>query len=288
MAYKRNITLEVMVGLPGSGKTTLAKELESKNRYQNKAIHLDASFELQDYRRANEQDKARIIRNIISNSINSQRVSKVILDGLFLTYDDVVRVIKATHRLFDCVNVVVHQWNEDRDTCIKNDGGRREVSSTNTILNAQYELIDGIELEKIIKASGCENVRVSKVVKHKVILKPDWERYFRGKIYVYDDGKIRSDKWTTGGSYGSCWGDRLTPVTPDDQPEFDVLDELLCDICPTITFLQYKKIMKSCVEFEESYESDYYGGGCSYKNYVCDMKKLYEMLNDFGYTVHTD
>lgn len=285
MGYKRNITFEFMVGLPGSGKTTTAKELEERNRAFNKVIDFDASFELSDWKRANECDRARIIRSCINSAISSPRTNRLILDGLFLTYDDIVRVIKATNMLFCNVDVVIHQWNEDRETCIKNDGGRREVSSTNTILYAKYEQIDCAELEKAIVEAGCNNVRVVGMKKHKVFLKPDWERYFRGKIYVWEDEKIRSNKWNNGGSYGSCWGNGLTPVAPDEQPEFDVLDELLGNICPTITFLQYKKIMKNCVEIEETYESDYYGGGCSYKRYVCDVKQLYNMLNEFGYTV---
>lgn len=285
MATKQNITFEFLVALPGSGKTTLAKGLGEKNRSKTEVVDFDATFELCEWRRANEQDKARIIRNTISNHLRNPRTETLILDGLFLTHDDIMRVIMATHQLFKHVDIVVHQWNEDRETCIKNDGGRREVSSTNTILNAEFEQINDMKLMEILKDGGYENVKLSKIQYHTVQLKPDWDRYFRGKADVWHDGKIRSKKWCTGGSYGSCWHNELSPVTPDDQPEFDELDELLNEICPTITFLQYKKIMSNCVELEEYYESDYYGGGCTYKRYVCDIKKLYNMLQEFGYIV---
>ena len=46
--------------------------------------------------------------------------------------------------------------------------------------------------------------------------------------------------------------------------------------------------MRNCVEIEESYESDYYGGGCYYKRYVCDVEKLYETLRELGYDVTPD
>ena len=282
MAYKRNIRLEFMVGLPGSGKSTLAKELELKNRSLRKVVNFDNSFELSNWDRANESDRARIIRNCFNDGLYNKRIETLILDGLFLTHEDIVRVLKATNKMFQNIEVIIHQFNEDRDTCIKNDGGRREVSSTNTILHADYELINKEKLEKMIVDAGCDNAHVTKIVKHKVVLKPGWERFFRGKVSIFEDGKMRSDKWCVGGTCGSCWGDRVSPVTPDKQPDFEELDELLMNVCPSITFLQYKKIMRSCVDFEENYESEYYGGGCTYKRYVCDMKKLYSTLEEFS------
>lgn len=289
MGYKRNITLEFMVGLPGSGKSSMSKELERLSHGKAKRVDFDSLFEQCWWRTGNEKDRSRNIRDKINSGISNPRVEKLLLDGLFLTYEDIIRVVHSCCGFFKSINIVVHQWNEDRDTCVKNDGGRRETSSANTIMHAQLDQIDGAELLNRLKEKGCENIGTVSIKYHTVQLKPDWERCFRNtEAYVWDDGKMRSGKWCTGGSYGSCFGDGLSPVTPDDQPEFEALDELLIEICPNVTFLQYKKIMRECVDIEESYESDYYGGGCMYKRYVCDMKKLYETLRSLGYHIETD
>ena len=103
------------------------------------------------------------------------------------------------------------------------------------------------------------------------------------KIYVSDDKKLRSSRWCTGGAYGSCWSNSLSPVSADEPLEFEELDNLLEEIAPNVTFLHYKKIRSQCVKTEESYERDYYGGGCSYLNWVCDLEKLYDLLEQQGY-----
>ena len=279
---KPNVTMEFMVGLPGSGKTTFAKELEQKEKGRAKRIDFDATFKLREWSGANVGEKHRIVRNTIESAIRYRVPNILIMDGLFLTHEDIVETVIALKHMFSRIDLVIHQWNEDREICVKNDGGRREESSTNTILHAEFEQISPARLTAMFQSKNCENVGVATIKHHTVQLKPDWERYFRGRVYVWEDGKMRSDKWCTGGAYGSCWGDKLSPVTPDEQPDFDELDELLADICPQVTFLQYKKIMRDCVDFEESHESDYYGGGCIYKRYVCDMEKLYRCLETIG------
>lgn len=281
---KPNITMEFMVGLPGSGKTTYAKELERKKHGIAKRIDFDATFKLREWGSANVGEKHRIVRNAVENEIRYRIPNTLIMDGLFLTHEDVAETINALKGMFSHIDIVIHQWNEDREMCVKNDGGRREEDSTNTILHAKFEQISPARLTALLQSKNCENVGVATIKNHTIQLKPDWERYFRGRVYVWEDGKMRSQKWCTGGAYGSCWGDKLSPVTPDEQPEFDELDSLLADICPNITFLQYKKLMRGCVEIEESRESDYYGGGCTYNRYVCDIKRLYEILEEFGYT----
>lgn len=277
---RQDITLEFMVGLPGSGKTTYAKELERKKQGIAKRIDFDATFKLIERGKANVGERHRIVRDSVTNEIRYRVPSILIMDGLFLTHEDVAETIVALKPMFAHIDIIIHQWNEDREMCIKNDGGRREESSTNTILHATFEEISPARLAALLQSKNCENIGVATIKHHTIQLKPNWERYFRGRIYVWEDGKIRSQKWCTGGAYGSCWHDKLSPVTPDPQPEFEELDDLLADLCPNVTFLQYKKIMRECVTIEESSESDYYGGGCTYSRYVCDMKTLYQTLEN--------
>lgn len=90
-----------------------------------------------------------------------------------------------------------------------------------------------------------------------------------------------SYSWVTGGvTGGSCWGGTHSPRGADPEPEFIVLDDLLEKICPSITYLQYKKIVQ-LMEVSEDYESEYYGNSTCYtikKLYLIDLiEKLDEM-----------
>lgn len=274
-----DIKLYVMMGLPGSGKTTQADLLARESPASHVCVlHLD------ELRSGFRYNKNTPLRTVINGELSRQlyhNLKHVVLDGPIFTNEDLYQAITAVAPSFDNVKVIVYHWNEDRDTCLKNDGGRRDIPSATTILNAPYEDVDVDALNERLKGY---NASITKVIQKTVVLKEGWERYFRHRdVYISDDKKLRSDKWCTGGSYGSCWDNRLTPVSPDKALEFEELDKLLTEIAPTITFLQYKAIMNYCVDQEESYNRDYYGGGTSYLNWVCDLKKLHEKLEEFGY-----
>ena len=276
----KNVKLEILMGLPASGKTTFGEQEQKKNSYSLHLINMDDIREELYY----EKDASihRCIEKGMSNRKN-RNINTIMVDGLFLTNEHLKQVITAVADYYGEVDVIIHRWEEDRETCVKNDGGRREAKSINTILNAKYEEVDIDALNDVIKEWDC---KITKVVNHKVQLKEDWYRFFKGHTYFGKDGKLRSYKWITGGAYGNCWDNHLSPVTPDDPLEFDALDELLEEVCPEITFLHYKKIRKNCVSTEESYESDYYGGGTNHMNWVCDLRELYNVLEELGYDVH--
>ena len=271
----KDIKLDILSGLPGSGKTTFAKELgkQSKNTC---VIHLD------DVKDSLFYVKNKTIETLVQKGLcqRTKETNRIVLDGLFLTNQDLLKAISAVANCYNSVEVTIHRWDEDRDACVKNDGGRREVSSVTTILNATYETPD---VEMLNKELAEQNTKIIDIVNHKVQLKPDWILHFRAHTWCDEDGKMRSQKWCTGGAYGNCWDSHLSPVSPDDPLTFTQLDELLEKVAPSITFLHYKKIEKECVSTEESYDRDYYGGGTTHLNWVCDLPKLYKMLNEFGY-----
>lgn len=71
---------------------------------------------------------------------------------------------------------------------------------------------------------------------------------------------------TGGKSGGSCWGTEAKPyhVTPD-LDSWEVLDTVLEKLAPGITYLQYRKIMKTLVHSNEEEEYQYYG---NYDDYI--------------------
>ena len=271
---KNAVKLEILMGLPGSGKTTFAT---SKKGHGICIVDLDVVKSRLSYR------KDLTIESAVREGMafcNASYIDTIVVDGLLLTQKDIVSVITGL-RCYNIKSIVIHRWNEDRETCIKNDGGRRETKSVTTILHAEYDEIDTDTLKEQIGGFDGE----IKIKRHTVELKEDWYRFFKGTLGYVDDGKLRSMKWCTGGTYGSCWSNTLSPVSGEDPLEFEELDNLLEEIAPSITFLHYKKVRAQCVKTEESHERDYYGGGCSYLNWVCDLKQLYETLQSLGYSV---
>ena len=272
----KDIKLLILMGLPGSGKTTFAKKYKKEEK-GTFVIHMD------DVKQSLWYVKENTVKRCVAEGLRKFRDEKcVVVDGLFLTEESIKEVITAVAEFFNKVSVEIHRWNEDRDTCLKNDGGRREVASSITIQNAVYENVD---IEKLNLELKDWNTKIIRVIPERVMLKPDWLRFYKPLIDFSEDGKLRSCRWCTGGASGNCWNDSLSPLTPSEPDEFNQLDELLEKICPNITFLHYKKIRKECIEIEDSSESDYYGGAAYYSNWVCDLEKMYEVLKELGYEV---
>jgi hypothetical protein len=87
-------------------------------------------------------------------------------------------------------------------------------------------------------------------------------------------------KWCTGGtSGGSCWGDSAEHFTSDDpEAELELLDALLEAVCPTISVMKYKKLLKAVVERDSDSEGEYYGNYTDYGIKRVNFRKLYDEL----------
>jgi hypothetical protein len=90
-------------------------------------------------------------------------------------------------------------------------------------------------------------------------------------------------EWRTGGqSGGSCWDDGKDdphyPVTGEKEPEFEQLDKLLAELCPGITFLQYKTLAADTMKYDERTENEYYGNYTNYGIKTIRLGDLYEKL----------
>lgn len=100
---------------------------------------------------------------------------------------------------------------------------------------------------------------------------------------LFDEGGYNEkDSWVVGGlTGGNCWGGEADmPVTADEEPDGD-LDEFLTLICPDLTFMQYRRLMKSDVlEYETKSQSEYYGNYTDYRYRTINLDKLYQALKD--------
>lgn len=257
--------LHITVALPASGKTTWAKEMVNDD---HDLCHVDCDYWIKAVGRSNS------VAEVITARKHSFR-EKIILDGLFLTKDSVKDGIRSfKDEGFEITKTVIHVWEHDVEKCLWNDQYRRVEDSTITIKNGVVDNFTDIkELRKDNKG-----MRFS-VEMHEVTMKEPIEVFAdMCGLYMDKDGTHKGDSWCTGGTWCSYTGD-CGNVEPDAQPEgMFVLDKLLEKVAPNVTFLQYKNIMNECVYTDDSTEGDYYGGVTYHKQYVLNVKRLYNHL----------
>lgn len=274
---RTRVQLHVLMGLPGSGKTTFAEEQLKTNRSRNYIINGDNAYKtVNNPYLPPKKDKHGYFLYILHNDLNAALRyghDVIYLDGLFLSNESIREVIQYFADLCQ-MNVTIHYWQPDRETCLKNDGGRRDVSSAITIMNANIDVPDINWLKENTDPNTVLGIRVET---HEVMLKPDWIRYLRPVVNI-ENGFLVGDSWSEGGTCGSYCNDDLSHVDAEAPREFDEFDSLMEKICPTITFLQYKKLRRECTTTRSRTENDYYGGSTTERYWVCDLKKMYEAL----------
>lgn len=263
----------ILMGLPGSGKTFFAETYrETCGFYCSKQdvnhIHID---QMVNSRFSACKDAADAIQK------GYKRTARInILDGLFLTNQDVIKAIRSLPEKAESVEI--HYWSPDKEACLYNDCGRRNKPAKAAIQGAEMELLD----KDMIKEQA--DIETLNVIYHKVEKKPLWKKKVEELMVNVQDGRyIYSETWSLGGEYGNCWDSSMTPVDGDPEPaEFTELDQILEAVCPELTIRQYKDIYREYVGIKEKYESDYYGGGITYAYYCCNLEKLFNFLEKEG------
>lgn len=89
--------------------------------------------------------------------------------------------------------------------------------------------------------------------------------------------------WVIGGATGgNCWGGSADiPVEAEEEPD-DSLEKLLNHICPDLTFLQYRSLMKSDIyEYDRKERSEYYGNYTIFRERNLNLELLYKKLREF-------
>lgn len=89
-------------------------------------------------------------------------------------------------------------------------------------------------------------------------------------------------KWETGGvSGGSCWetSNPLPYTTNNVEPDFEMLDDILLEYVPKLSFLQYKQLNKY-IKTDSETEYEYYGNCTKYGIKRILLKDLYQFICD--------
>jgi hypothetical protein len=90
-------------------------------------------------------------------------------------------------------------------------------------------------------------------------------------------------EWSTGGMIGgNCWNDNPPHAYTSDEVEDSVLDKVLEDLFPQITFLQYRNFISKYVTVGSRSENEYYGNGTDYAVRTVNLSDLYNFLLDKG------
>ena len=271
----QKVTIHILMGLPGSGKTHFATEYQKSDEGRHACVvFMDELMEKYGWRNLN-------VREVLREGISRRRFAYTfMIDGLFLTNQALADAISVVCEYHLSADVVIHRWKENRKICELNDGGRREKNSTQMIRNAAYEEVDVDWLTTKLKNYDVRNITI---VEHDVVLKPDWIRYVKTVDVTLVDGKLRSERWSCGGCRGNCYDSSMYYYDGEEPSKFTALDKFLDEKCPNLLYKDYRKISEQCISTEEESEAEYYGGSTSYMRWVCDMKKLYELLKEMNY-----
>lgn len=285
---KNSVLVEILIGLPGSGKTYYA---QSANNGEKFLYTFNANTCYVDFDK--DHNKNRSLTTILNNNDFGHTIATHydknynhwILDGLFLTNDAQYKLVSAIYeickkrQIFDKEQIDIQfvYFKENREACLFNDSIRQNNRQAQiTIKNAKFEKPNIEELSKMFSEI---KFSIKELDVHKMDV---YESVFKILESYQKNDEMRSDEWSLGGTMEDCWGNSVTCGAEEQPIEFKEFDDLLLKVCPNISLLQYKKLYRETVTTETRRESDYYGGYCSYGYYACDLKKLYELLIEMG------
>lgn len=93
------------------------------------------------------------------------------------------------------------------------------------------------------------------------------------------NNQIVTWEWTTGGSRGStCYGDKLGDFDVEAERDHEELDEILESTAPSISHLQYKRLIRDLLHYTQEQEDSYYGRHRRLGRKKILLKELYEWL----------
>jgi hypothetical protein len=118
----------------------------------------------------------------------------------------------------------------------------------------------------------------------------DWQTNEQG-VFTEPNGipnKVKEPviymRWEIGGiSGGSCWdSSNPQPYTIGTQPSFEVLDLVLKELCPNISYLMFRGIEK-LINDSETHEWEYYGNCTNFSIKYIVLSELITYLEEQTY-----
>ena len=227
------MTVHILVGLPASGKTTFSKAFKNHTAY---VVDFDAVVEKMKKLNKSDLSDSNNIEWIVNQYLPINNVDPLICDGLFLVQADVEWVLSLIFKAYSCniEKIIIDYWNEDRESCLWNDMGRRIMNSERTIKSGPFEKVDIKRLK--------EKYKFDKIFleEYKVMRKPVY--LVMANKHGIMDSQIESGRylcsssWCLGGTSRS-WTGETWPISAEEPCDFDELDSLLEYICPSLTFV---------------------------------------------------
>ena len=151
------IEIHILMGLPGSGKTTWRKRNEN-NRWGYNWYSIDCDNFLIENSDEYNFGRYNTIIDVIENRFEINPEKFMCIDGLITTNEQVNEIInlinKKVRKKFmniDDFRIVIHHWRENRDNCLYNDKYRRNKSCKASIMNLPLEDPNGFNFKSDIE-----------------------------------------------------------------------------------------------------------------------------------------
>ena len=298
----KQIEIRIGMGLPGSGKTTYFHTIAPEHGVVTNEGVYKTTIDLDSimmkgrgsgfgYVTIGGKLSFEKLFNYATSLSCSDKKRIICIDSLCLTRETVKEYLTGLYKVsqdgFPCpyageYHIIIDQWEENRDQCLDNDLLRdRDNKASYTIANAPYEPFSSVEeLQSLVDELGLKFASVE-LVNHKVAVPEEWQIKMERPGKPQDARYMRSESWSLGGTWGSYTGE-ISTVSPDDPKENEELDKFLEQHAPSITMLQYKRLVKECVELKTEEYNDYYGGTTHEQYWETDMQHVYELLIEFG------
>ena len=269
------------VGLPGSGKTTYCKKI-SRTGIRN--LYFDA-----DNYEGTITDLTDELKDKFEKYVNYSYDYFIYVDGMFISEDIQKEVVEAfrknsrftTKFIIFLASTSVLLYNDN----LRVISGEREKNSAITINNSRVD-INYINQNKLCQST----INVQKFDYFTIFYEGVSSDFYEGS----DNGCINSEKWSTGGTYGTCWDEHgPTPVDADCEGRIDRTD--FHDLFVVLDKLYNTKVDENIAEFyddlfdtDTDYEDDYYGGCQNSEFRTVSIERLVRRYHNLEHEIEED